>query len=77
MARQQVAIEWKIKTITTDDKRTTFIEKTSRLGRYTAATAAEKMTRRFPGYRFVHKPNHGFGGYWVDSTGNTAELLPA
>ena len=77
MTRQQVAIKWKIKETLFDQKKRMFIEKVSVLGRYTAATAAEKMTIRYPSYRYVPKPLHGFGGYWVDGDGNTAECLPA
>lgn len=77
MSRQQIAIDWKIKETLFDPKTHTFPVKVTKLGRYTAATAAEKMIKKFPGYRFNPKPFHGFGGYWVDGDGNTAECLPA
>lgn len=75
MARQTIAHEWKIvETVRSGDD---FITKTTKLGKYTQYTAAEKMTQRFSGYRYVSKPFSGFGGYWVSPTGDTAECLPA
>jgi hypothetical protein len=74
MARQTIAREWKlVQTLREGDQ---FVTRTLRLGRYTAATAAEKISARFPGYRYVPKPFSGFGGYWCDAVGNTVECLP-
>lgn len=75
MARQTIALDWKIiETLREGDK---FVTKTGKLGKFTQATAAVKMSRRFSRYRFVAKPFSGFGGYWVSPTGDTAECLPA
>ena len=75
MARQTIAREWKIvETLREGDK---FVSRTTKLGRYTHATAAEHMSRRFPGHRFVAKHFSGFGGYWSAPNGDTAECLPA
>jgi hypothetical protein len=70
--KQQIAQNWKItEHVMIDGK---IIEKTSKLGKFTAYTAASKMSKKFDGYRFNPKNFHGFGGYWVDSNGNTASL---
>lgn len=76
MARQIIAIDWKIKETLFDCAAQKFIEKTKKFGRYTAATAASKLSAAATGYRFVEKPFHGFGGYWVNDNGDTKELLP-
>jgi hypothetical protein len=77
MARQVIAQNWKIKEVLFDQMAQKFTEKCKRFGRYTAATAAAKVSKNAVGYRFVVKPHHGFGGYWVNSNGDTMELLPA
>lgn len=77
MARQQIAQDWKIVQTLRDPKTLKFSETTAKLGKFTAYTAHSKMAKRFPEYRYVAKPFHGFGGYWVDQDGNTAECLPA
>jgi len=72
--RQQIAQNWKItEHLMIDGK---LVEKISKLGKFTAYTAAAKMSEKFKNYRFNPKHFHGFGGYWVDGSGNTAALSP-
>ena len=73
--RQQIAQTWKI--VETKREGDTFPVTVRKLGKYTAYTAHGKMIKMFPGYRFVAKPFHGYGGYWVSPTGDTAEICPA
>ena len=70
--RQQIAENWKITEHKLLDGK--IVESTSKLGKYTAYTAADKMNKKFPSYKFTPRNFHGFGGYWVDANGNTASL---
>ena len=77
MARQIIAVEWKTKRTLFDLQTGSFTEEVKKFGKFTAATAAKKITRSAEGYKFTAKQHHGFGGYWVAGNGDTIELLPA
>ena len=77
MARQIIAIVWKTKRTLFDLQTGSFTEEEKKFGKFTAATAAEKITLIADGYKFAAKQHHGFGGYWVAENGDTLELLPA
>lgn len=76
MAKQQIAIEWKIVETLYDASSQEFYTKVTRLGKFTKATALEKMNGKFPTYKFKTVLSHGSSGYHVNSVGDTAELLP-
>jgi len=75
MPRQVIAQNWKQLSITYDPI-SGFEEKTKPFGRYTKQTAIDRVTKLNPGYTFREKPNHGFGGYWVNGNGDTIEIMP-
>lgn len=77
MSRQVIAIEWNLHEVLFDQMAQKFSEKSRKFGRYTASTAAAKVSKMAVGYRFVEKPHHGFGGYWVNGNGDTLELRPS
>lgn len=77
MARQIIAVHWKTKRTFFDLRTGVFTEEVKKFGKFTAATAAEKIARIADGYKFTAKRHHGFGGYWVAGNGDTLELLPA
>ena len=78
MARQVIAEDWKTVETLFDQRTQTFSTLTRNLGRFTAATAREKVEPLALGrsYTWRARPVHGFGGYWVNVDGDTIELLP-
>ena len=77
MAKQKTAIAWKIVEVLFYPATSKFVEKTKKLGRFTAATAREKVEKMYPDYKFKEVGSHGVGGYWVDTDGATVEVIPA
>lgn len=77
MSKQKIAVEWKIVEIHFDPVTSRFVEKHKKLGRFTAATAREKVDKMYPTYKFKEVDSHGFGGRWVDLNYATVDVIPA
>ena len=72
MTRQTIAENWKTIHIGYDKKTNTFTVTERSLGRFTAATAAEKVTAKYPSHSYSKAK-----GYWVRQDGDVIKLLPA
>ena len=77
MTKQTIAQNWKL-TITEFDVQTQQFSITKKkLGKFTAATIKEKVSAKYPSFRFKSVYTNGFGGYFVDIIGTTLEISPS